>query len=287
MKIGIVGAGKIGSWFVRLFRARGLEVGVYDVSKEASKKARKLGADIYGSLENLAIHSDHIMVSTPQDTVVKVLENLKSLALGGVIRGTTIYDTATFKEDVMPAYRGFPNTVRVASIHPLFGPGASRPEKHVVAVIPIPGREADSRHVEKFYKSLGFRVVTVDHATHDEAVSLTIGASYAVGLALAGLLRRAGNPEAVETLAGTTFRYLSNHYKSLLLDPPRFLTDILARDRVRRRVRELSELLAEALRNPERLVEEALELRRSIGREKLEKAYRALYKCLEDVIDSS
>ncbi len=281
MRVGIVGVGRVGSWFARLFLSRGFEVGVYDVSEKALRKVVELGAARYGSLENLAIHSDHVMVATPLTATLEVLGRLRELASRGALEGTVIYDTSTFKLDVVEAYSGFPNTVSVSSIHPLFGPGASVPDSHVVAIVPVPGREEDSRPVEEFYRSLGFKTVTVDPSEHDRIVSLTIGMSYVIGVALASLVERAGGPGQVEALAGATFRLLSTHYRSVLLDSPSLLGEILARDRVREYVEEFTAILSEALANPEALARSAAKLRWSWGVDELERAYLDLYRCVE------
>ncbi len=281
MRVGIVGVGRIGTWFARLLLGRGFEVGVYDVSERALRKAVRLGAARYGSLENLALHSDHVMVATPPAATIEVLGRLRELADQGTLEGTVIYDTLTFKLDVMEAYSGFPDTVRVSSIHPLFGPGASGPDGHVVAIVPVPGREADSRPVEGFYRSLGFKTVRVDPSRHDRIVSLTIGLSYVVGVALASLVEEAGGLEEVEALAGSTFRLLSMHYRSVLLDSPSLLSEILSRRGVRGYVEGLGGILREALENPEALVGRAARLQKLWGVDVLEKAYLDLYRCVE------
>lgn len=281
MRIGIVGVGHIGFWLAKLLLSRGFEVGVYDISEEAVGKALKLGAARYGSLENLALHSDHVVVATPLAAILDVLGRLRRLAARGALRETVIYDTSTFKLEVMEAYSGFPGTVRVSSIHPLFGAGASGPGSHVVAIIPVPGREADSRPVEGFYRSLGFKTVTVDPSRHDRIVSLTIGLSHIIGVALASLVEEAGGPREVEALAGPPFRLLSMHYKSVLLDSSSLLGEILSKGEVRGYVEELAEILGEALERPEAFAGRAAKLRGLWGVDVLERAYISLYRCVE------
>ena len=200
MRVGVVGGGAMGSWLRREFSSVH-EVAVFDVDRSRS--------DV-GSLGELVEWAEVVVVAVPFWEVAGVLKSLAPLSSGRLVM-----DIATFKEGVAEAYRLFPPDALVASVHPLFGPGAPSIRGQRVLVMEVPGRRG-AAEAFRFWAALGARVEWGDLERHDFYVSRTIALSYAVGLALARVYAELG--EEVFRYGGTSFRYLATFAFSLLRD---------------------------------------------------------------------
>lgn len=283
-RVGIIGgAGKMGSWFSKFLTAREFKVSIYDVDFErAEKLASKIGAKHSNSIEELVKSSNVIVVATPPHTVSESIKSVsRVLERRPLKRKVLLFDISTFKRGVLEAYESVPRQCKVASIHPLFGPEARNPKKHTVVLVPIPGREEDCLEVRRFFERLEFNVETVDLEVHEYYSSLTIGLSYALGLSLAYYTSKVGH-ETVSRLMGTTFKHLSIHFKSILLEDLEFIKYILSKREVKEHIRGYLKVLREILENFEEYLEGLGEIREAMGGlNVLSDSYKRLYDCVE------
>jgi len=200
VRVGVVGGGAMGQWLKREI-GKEHDVLIYDVDKSKS--------DV-GSLAALVEWSEVVLVAVPFWDTAKVLSDIAPMASGKLIM-----DIATFKEGLAEVYRQFPPDAEVATVHPLFGPGASSIKGQRVLIMEVPGRSGAQRAFD-FWRSLGAEVEWGDLSKHDYYVSRTIALSYAVGLALARLYSEVG--EEIIKYGGTSFKYLATYAFSLLRD---------------------------------------------------------------------
>ena len=201
MRVGVVGGGAMGSWLKRELRAAGHAAYVFDADRARS--------DVE-TLGGLVEWAEVVIVAVPFWETAKVLRGLAPWA-----GGRLVMDIATFKEGLAEAYAEFPPDAKVASVHPLFGPGAPSIRGQRVLVMDV-GREG-AREAYNFWRELGADVEWGDLSKHDYYVARTIALSYAVGLALARIYAEAG--EEVIKYGGTSFKYLAAYAFSLLRDP--------------------------------------------------------------------
>lgn len=200
-RVGIVGGGAMGQWLKREL-SQIHKVSIYDVDREKSD---------FGSLEELAEWAEVVIAATPFWITADVLRRLAPHA-----RGRLVMDIATFKEGIAEVYSAYPRDAKVASVHPMFGPGADTIRGRKILVMEIPGRDG-AEDAARFWRQLGAEVVFADLQKHDYYVSYTIALSYAVGLALARIYSELG--EEVSTYGGTSFKWLATYANSLLKDP--------------------------------------------------------------------
>lgn len=212
MRVGIIGAGKMGLWLKREISALH-EVYLHDVDERKSEKP----------LGELVSDSDVIIVAVGFRDVSKVLQGLSAMPLCGKL----VMDIASFKKYVLDGYRALPDCALAATVHPMFGPGAESIKGKKVVVMEVPGRQGVEM-AEDFFRGLGARVVRGSLDDHEKYVRYTIALSYAVGLALARIYSKYG--DALEKYGGTSFRYLSIYVESLLGDPSAELYAEEARD---------------------------------------------------------
>jgi Prephenate dehydrogenase len=244
MRVGVVGGAAMGSWLKREFSAGGHEVLIYDVDRARS--------DVE-SLGGLVGWAEAVVVAVPFWEAGDVLKSLAPMS-----EGKLVMDIATFKRGVVEAYAEFPQSAKVATAHPLFGPGAPSIRGQRVLVMKVPGREG-AEEAYSFWRGLGAEVEWGDLARHDFYVARTIALSYAVGLALARVYAEAG--EELFKYGGTSFKYLATYAFSLLRDPN------AARYAERAPLDELVEALKRG-NTPRPLVDP-------------DEAYKAFYKALE------
>jgi len=219
-----------------------------------------------GSLEDLASLSRRIAVTVPGTVAPDVLRTVFSLPEAS---GRLVFEVSTFKRAIVEVMMGAPESVRVAMVHPLFGPRARRAEAHYAVVCPVPGREEDAAEAVAFLARLGLNVQVMDWRSHDRLVAFTIGLTYAVAEAL-GLALEEEGLTLDSLLPATTFRYLRVMVEAILSDPESLRGEILGEPEVAR----VARLLAKAL-------EEVA----SGGRSRLKGSpagYEKLYHCLEE-----
>ncbi len=264
LKIGIIGYGKMGQVFKKLFQKNGYDVIIYDIKFK------------HGKLINFIKESDYIMISVSPNNVKKILNKLAKLSILGYLNGKLIFDISTFKEDIIHYYDKFSNEVLVGSIHPLFGPGIKNPNKHYIAIIPL--RENDgSKILEEFFSKLGFNVFYVNYKTHDEFISLTIGLSYIIGISINKIINNY-DKKMIEKLSGTTFKYLKNHYLSIYNDIPDLANYILSNKGVKSILKIYINVLKELEKNKEGIIKE---LEKNKDENEIKDAYNILYNCIE------
>lgn len=85
MKIGFIGAGKVGSTLGKFFSTEGVPVtGYYSRHRESAQQAAQFTKTrIFHSLSSLVAESDTVFVTVPDGEIPKVFSSLKSLDLAG------------------------------------------------------------------------------------------------------------------------------------------------------------------------------------------------------------
>jgi prephenate dehydrogenase len=256
----------------------GLEVLFYDRDVERAREAsRSVGGRSIAGLQGYT-RGSVVVVAVPGPAAGEALRRIVELA--GAEAPAAVTDISTFKLGLMGVYGRLPPGVIACPIHPLFGPRAGRAWVHWTAVIPVPGREGDCRGFTPLLDRLGLRHFTVDPVTHDRLVGLTIGVSYALGLALAYRASTLSLEQGVlERHMGTTYRLLHLLSEAIGSDAEHLILEIVGNENTRRALEELIGVLEEILSNPKRVLE-ASRARRALCRD----PYGAVYDIVEDVI---
>ena len=94
MKIGIIGAGRVGCSIGKYLRTKDIELaGYYDVDSAAAKEAAEFTrTESFDSLKQLADQSQIIFITTPDSFIIPVWEQLKELSLTNQIKRKQIRD---------------------------------------------------------------------------------------------------------------------------------------------------------------------------------------------------
>jgi prephenate dehydrogenase len=216
-KITIIGVGLLGGSIGMATRQRRLagEVAGYVRRKSSLKDCERAGAVDYSTTDLLAAvsNADLVILCTP-------LAQMRSLAqqfLPALKRGAIVTDVGSVKAGVV---RELETIIAKAGAHfvgshPMAGGEkmgvlAARADLYanaVCVVTPTKKSNADVvRKVEKFWKSLGARVLKLDAAQHDLLVSRSSHLPHVVAATLANLVLNPAAPKTQAALCATGFR---------------------------------------------------------------------------------
>ncbi|MDK2868972.1 MAG: prephenate dehydrogenase [Pyrococcus sp.] len=121
MRITISGYGKMGKLFGRV------------ISKELNAEVKFYSSHTtldFSSLSEAYEWSDVIILASTIENIKAQIKELREVSSNNP-KDIMIFDIATFKRDVVTEYQGFPKEVKVASVHPMFGPGAKSFRGHL------------------------------------------------------------------------------------------------------------------------------------------------------------
>jgi len=200
-KVAVIGAGGMGSWFVRFFKSRG---DLVTVSDRDERRARLLAGKIRirYALSNVeaARGSDIVVLAIPANVISDVVREILP-ALG---RNALLFDICAVKSAVIPALRlAEKRGIQVASIHPMFGPLASDlREKNIVVV-----STGENKRALKMIKHMlkGARVFLADPQVHDRQTAVTLALPHFLNMAFAMTMSRRRRLAEIRKFAGRTF----------------------------------------------------------------------------------
>ncbi len=250
------GAGQMGHWLCRYFRSRGYDVMVNDVVGAVGDF--RFESDLGKGVRR----ADVAVVSVPISVAADVLRTIAAMNPKGLV-----FDVCSLKDPVGKQLREMGRAgLRVASIHPMFGPNFWPLSSGKITFSDCGNRQALSEAKELF-RATGASFVDVTLDDHDELMAVLLGLSHLCLLTFARCVAR-GSPDlaGLERPEGTTFTRLSGATADLLADSPALLRDIQALNphmpRIYRRVRETLNEWEGASTAPDgdaffRLVEEA------------------------------
>ena len=161
MRIGIIGAGRVGCSIGKYLRIKGQELaGYYDVDSGAAKEAAEFTqTDVFGAIQELLDSSDIIFITTPDTYIISVWEQIKTLSLKNQIichcSGALSSDSFSKDEHM---------TVSCCSIHPMlpFSNRFSSYEQLNNAFFTVEGDKKASDVLCELFRSFGNEVCIID-----------------------------------------------------------------------------------------------------------------------------
>ena len=180
-KIGFIGAGKVACQMGKYFSENGIPVtGYTDISaSSADEAATYTGTKVFGDTESLISCSDVIFISTPDDVIKSIWDEIKSMDIDrkmiGIFSGSLSTDLFSGAKDAGAS---------VVSAHPMyaFSDRFSDYRKLHTASFTVEGDEDAVSFICELFKGLGHRVAVIDsakkmryHAAASIASNLMIG----------------------------------------------------------------------------------------------------------------
>ncbi len=189
------GSGRMGGWFVRFLASQGFRVEVADPVPCG------LGVPWVADWREIETDHDLVVVAAPLAATAAILSELATRRPPGLV-----FDLGSIKQPLREGLARLAAAgVRVASVHPMFGPDTDLlSERHVIFVeAGHPGATREARAL--FDHTLAIQVeMTVEE--HDRLVASVLGLSHAVNIAFAAALAAGDQPaDALARVASTTY----------------------------------------------------------------------------------
>jgi len=214
MKVMIIGAGKMGSWFAREL-ARTNDVAVYD--KWYTKKWEIKSFKVFDEISNIKTFKPELLLNAVslKDTVPAFKE-----VISFVEKGCIIADIASIKGELKNFYKTC--AFDFVSMHPMFGPtfanmGSLKNEN----VIFIKDSCKDGvMFFKNFFSRYGLKFFEYTFEEHDEMMAYSLTSPFLCSMAFAGSVKKGVVP-------GTTFGRHLEIARKLLKEDDNLLGEIL------------------------------------------------------------
>lgn len=214
------GAGAMGSWFRQFLALVGHQVEALDPAWSPVPP----GEGLYTRLEEAPL-ADYafILVAVPLDRTPTVLSELVRKRPRGLI-----VEIASIKSHLEPALQEADELgVRVACLHPMFGPGKS-PYQALTFVLACRGEpEAEQQAVVPLLQHPYTQLIPVPFSHHDRLMGWLLGLAHLTGMLFGRALADSGlDPRELAACASTTFQRQAATAASVLSEDPDLYLDI-------------------------------------------------------------
>jgi prephenate dehydrogenase len=167
MKALIVGCGVMGSWMARFWKENLGDVTVTDIDRHrASRVGLKLGVK-WVSAKKLEPDADVVVVAVPIKETPGVVEELAPK----LAKSSLLFDLSSVKERVVKTLKELEASCELASLHPLFGPGATTIQGKDVLSVPVRVGPV-YRRFTRAMESLGAKITELSAEEHDKLMAV-------------------------------------------------------------------------------------------------------------------
>lgn len=205
------GAGRMGRWMGRFLSAHGYQTGALDPHAPEAER----------EWAERELHTAELVVcSAPPATIAALYAAWESRPPSGLV-----VDIASIKSPLIePIARLRAHGVRVASIHPMFGPSILL-LRDADVVICDTGDATVTDDVEALFRPTTARIVHIPLADHDRVMADLLSLAHATAIAFALAL-----PESQHAVRSTTFHRLESLAAALVRESPDVYYEIQSRN---------------------------------------------------------
>ncbi|MBC8366880.1 prephenate dehydrogenase/arogenate dehydrogenase family protein [bacterium] len=231
------GLGKMGAWMAAYLHATGHQVQIFDKAS---------GASDFEIVEDLsaAEGADIVVLALPMHAIAPALEAFDPAKVTGLV-----FDIASLKTPLVKALRDAgARGLRVASVHPMFGPDA----EHLIGrnlIFCDCGAESAVPEARLLFEDVGANLVELSLEEHDRQMGYVLGLAHLTSILYAQVLAGSGlDFEQLGRVASTTFGKQNATALDVMRENPDLYFDIqhhnAASPELARRLREgLGEIL--------------------------------------------
>lgn len=191
------GCGAMGNWIARYFNSFGYSIAIFDERRDATPAEFAIVED----LERAARRSGIIALATPISATPELLRRIAATRTKALV-----FDICSLKSPLYGAIdEALAAGIRVTSVHPMFGPGASMLAGRNIVFCET-GPKDYSRFARSLFEATTARLIDVPLRMHDRFMGYVLGLSHLVNLVFGRALALSGfsYPELQE-LSSTTF----------------------------------------------------------------------------------
>ena len=223
MKIAILGAGKMGVWFVNFCKENGEQVILADRNKE---KLARLGKELEvetGDFADAVKKADNVIICVSISAFADVVKKIAP----GVREGQTVVDICSVKEQPVKIMHQYIKKGLVLGTHPVFGPGSKGVRNKAYILTPTnPKEEAFAEKYKTWLEKVGARVFIMSPKKHDELMSVVLGFPHFLGLVACDTLLEQADYAETKNVAGTTYRMLFTLAEATALENPELFSSL-------------------------------------------------------------
>jgi prephenate dehydrogenase len=223
MKIAILGAGKMGVWFVNFCKENGEQVILADRNKEKlARLGKELGVET-GDFADAVKKADNVIICVSISAFADVVKKIAP----GVREGQTVVDICSVKEQPVKIMHRYIKKGLVLGTHPVFGPGSKGVRNKAYILTPTNAQEqAFAEKYRKWLEKVGARVFIMSPKKHDELMSVVLGFPHFLGLVACDTLLEQADYAETKNVAGTTYRMLFTLAEATALENPELFSSL-------------------------------------------------------------
>jgi prephenate dehydrogenase len=217
VRTAILGAGKMGTWFVKFCKENGEEVILADRKKEKlASLGKTLGVETADFTEAVK-KADNVLICVS----ISAFEDVVKQIAPAVHEGQNVLDICSVKEQPVRIMHQYISNATILGTHPVFGPGSKGARNKAFILTPTNATEqAFAEKYKVWLEKVGARVFVMSPEKHDQLMSVVLGFPHFVGLVACDALLE--QPDFLETkkVAGTTYRLLFTLAEATALETP-------------------------------------------------------------------
>jgi prephenate dehydrogenase len=220
----IGGAGRMGQWLASFLKGEGYEVVLADRDAERAREAAgRLGVTCTERNTEAILGADYVLLAVPIEAFEEAVADV-----GPHIRpGQAVIDITSVKAVPVALMHRRVQAGVVLGAHPLFGPGAANITNKNFVLTPTAESEAAlAEKIKRYLEAKGARVSLMTPAGHDEMMSLVLGLSHFIALAVADTLLDSGELRPMGAAGSSTYKVLLTLVESVLSEDPELYASI-------------------------------------------------------------
>lgn len=223
MKTAIVGAGKMGQWFMRFFLKQGDDVIVSSRNKEKLARIRdEFGVEIADNVGAVK-DADRVLICVPIEDFENVVKEI-----GPYIRpNQVVMDICSVKKDPVRILHEYIRTGTTLGTHPVFGPGAEDIQNQNFVLTPTNRKERlFAEELKVWLEKRQANVFVMSPTEHDEIMSIVLGFPHFIGLVVCDTLLSCSRFSEARKVAGPSYRILSILAEAIACEETGFYTSL-------------------------------------------------------------
>lgn len=217
MRTAVLGAGKMGVWYAKYCKAKGDTVVLAARNKaQLEKLGDELGVET-ADFPTAVKGADRVVICVS----ISSLEEVVKIIASSTHKGQAIMDICSIKQYPVEVMHKYLKDALVLGTHPVFGPGSNGVAHKAYVLTPTnPEEAAYAEEFKRWLEKEEAHVFVMTPEKHDELMSIILGFSHFVGLAVCETLIEQPSFKESKTLAGTTYRMLFTLAESVAQETP-------------------------------------------------------------------
>ncbi len=217
MRTAVLGAGKMGVWYAKYCKAKGDTVVLAARNKaQFEKLGDELGVET-ADFPTAVKGADRVIICVSISSLEEVIKKIAP----SIHKGQAIMDICSIKQYPVEVMHKYLKDALVLGTHPVFGPGSNGVAHKAYVLTPTNSEEeAYAEEFKKWLEKEDAHVFIMTPEKHDELMSIILGFSHFVGLAVCETLIEQPAFKESKTLAGTTYRMLFTLAESVAQETP-------------------------------------------------------------------